>query len=142
MSGPGDSSGVPQPTRERLALREAQYAAARARGEEILAAQRAMDATRGTASSYLGEVTATVSARGLLTDLQITPRGAALGPRVLGRLVSTTIREALLDLEGNLIAAVDETGHSEASAALVAEVTGGLRGPLAALDDTDAARQQ
>lgn len=130
-----DFSGVPLDVQERLALREAQYAVAADRGAAFMAAQTAMTTVEGVASSFNGEVRVVVSSRGLLVDVQISARGLALGPRALSRLLTVTIREALLDLQNSLTEAVLAVDRGVAAETVIAEVNAGLASPLSALDD-------
>ena len=140
--GEPDFSGLPVDVQERLALREAQYAAAHERGAAFTGVLDVMDSVTGTASSYQGEVRATVSSRGLLTDLQISSRGVALGPRALSRLLTRTIRSSLLDLQDKMTAVVDATDSGVAGATVLREVRAGLSGPLRMLDQSDSSRER
>ncbi|MFB9786322.1 hypothetical protein [Microbacterium testaceum] len=84
--------------------------------------------------SFQGEVRATVSSRGLLTELHVSARGVALGPRALSRLVTATIREALTNLQENLTNAIEEADPGVAGASVLSEMRAGLVGPLSLLD--------
>jgi len=135
--GEPNFSGLPVDVQERLALREAQYAAARERGAAFTGVLDVMDSVTGTASSYQGEVRATVSSRGLLTELHISTRGLALGPRALSRLITSTIRSSLLDLQDKMTAVVNATDRGVAGASVLEEARAGLAGPLSMLDQSD-----
>lgn len=137
MSTAPDFSELPLEVQERLALREAQYTAAYERGAANERLQQALTAVGGSARSLLGEVTATVSASGLLTDLRIGQKGLALGAAGLSRLIKQTIREALVNLEENLAEAVETADAGEIGAATLAEARLGLATPLRALDAPD-----
>ncbi|GEB45171.1 hypothetical protein MTE01_11160 [Microbacterium testaceum] len=129
-----DFSGVPFDVQERLAARDAKYAAAIARGTAFEAVRTAVETAQGAAVSFQGEVRATVSSRGLLTELHVSARGVALGPRALSRLVTATIREALTNLQENLTNAIEEADPGVAGASVLSEMRAGLVGPLSLLD--------
>ncbi|WP_307217233.1 YbaB/EbfC family nucleoid-associated protein [Microbacterium sp. SORGH_AS_0888] len=129
---------MPFEIQERLALRDAQYAAAYARGATAAVLQEQLAVVSGSASSLRGEVKATVSAGGLLTDLQITRHGVDLGPQALSRLIMATVRDALLDLRERLGEVVEEAGAGEIGAVTLREADAGLSGPLRALEDPGA----
>lgn len=133
MSERPDFSHVPVEIQERLAQRDAQYEAAYARGAAAERLQTALQAAGGSASSPRGEVKATVSAAGLLTDLQISQRGLDLGAAGLSRLIKATVRGALLDLAERLADAVEESDAGQVGAGVLAEARAGLAGPLGAL---------
>lgn len=138
MTDTPDFSQVPFEVQERLAVRDAQYAAAYARGAAAERLQDQIAAASGTGSSLRGEVKVTVSASGLLTDLQITRHGLDLGHRALSRLIMATVRDALLDLREQLSEAVTESGAGRIGDAALREADAGLAGPLAALQDPGA----
>jgi DNA-binding protein YbaB len=141
MNDRPDFSAVPVDIQERLAAREAQYAAAAVRAAGIERLQAALRDAGATARSPQGDVRVRVSSTGLLEDLEIGSRASGLGPQALSRLIMTTLRSALVQLKENVEEAVVEADAGQAGAHTLAEYRIGLAGPLSSLGDGTELRQ-
>jgi hypothetical protein len=135
MSDSPDFAGVPEDIQRVVAEHKAQYARAIAQGAAAERVQGVL-AERGGASatSLRGEVTVSVAASGLLQDVRIQQRGLDAGAAGLSRLLTSTLRQALVNLEESAAEGVAEADGGVVGAAMLAEIRTGLATPLAALD--------
>ena len=130
-----DFSGVPEDIQRLVADHQAQYAdaiercAAADRVEQLLAERGGASAT-----SLRGEVTVKVAASGLLEDVRIQQRGLDLGAAALSRLLTSTLRQALVNLEQAAAESVDEADGGVIGGAILTELRAGLAVPIASLD--------
>lgn len=124
---------LPFELQELLAVREAQYAAAAARGQEASTMLERIAETTVSASSVRGEVRVTVAGSGLLREVAISQRGIDLGATALASLTLMTLRRALAGLQERIEAEAAEAGGI--GAATAAEYRAGLAEPLSHLDD-------
>lgn len=90
-------------------------------------------ATTASATSMDGGVTVAVSSAGLLEDVRLSQRTLALGARGLSRVLMSTLREALENLQHEVEAAAVRADAGAVGSATVTEVRAALAGPINAL---------
>lgn len=138
MAEAPDFAGVPEDIQRLVAAHTAKYGAALERGK---AAERVQDlfAKSGGASatSLRGEVTVRVSASGLLEDVRIQQGGLELGAVALSRLLTSTLRQALINLEEGAAQSVEDADGGAIGGAMLAELRAALAAPIASLDADD-----
>lgn len=131
-----DFSGVPEDVRRLVADHQAQYARAVEQGAAAERVQELLSARGGaSATSLRGEVTVRVASSGLLEDVRIQQRGLDMGAAGLSRLLTSTLRQALLNLEEAAAESVVEADGGAVGSAMLAEIRAGLAAPISSLDD-------
>ncbi|MEV7694597.1 YbaB/EbfC family nucleoid-associated protein [Microbacterium sp. NPDC089189] len=138
-TGP-EVAGVPEDIQRLVDEHRAQYARAAEQGAAAERVQQRWAETGGaSATSLRGEVTVRVGPAGLLEDVRIQQRGLDLGAAGLSRLLTATLRQALVNLEESAAEDVAEADGGAVGGAMLAEIRTGLAGPLTALrgDESD-----
>lgn len=134
MSDRPDFAGVPLDIEQMVAAHRAQYAEAEARGAAVERVQERLTDIGASVTSPRGEVTVRVASSGLLEDVRIGQRGLDLGAAGLSRLLTTTLRQALVQLEENAAEAITASDAGDIGEAMLAEIRAGVAGPVSALD--------
>ena len=75
-----------------------------------------------------------MTASGLLEDIHIQQAGLDLGSAALSRLLTSTLRQALINLEDSAAQSVEDADGGVIGGAMLAELRTALAAPIASLD--------